>query len=220
MRGYSCGTYSGDDNDKRQGATNQSIDGNKNAMEKTLANIASVVNKTEAHFDVKDLCIIGSILNPEQIDHNNATKAKQRKSIGRCRLIENEARFDIFKHSVSVSKQRNSRSSIRNQWFQARSVESKSEMTYRGAERRTMSSAQLATPADEKILESSRSGAGFPDQPCFFSLAEYSQNAAVKFINPKFMCLLRFSIAIIKPKFEKKIARFLFIVQVGTQKYR
>lgn len=51
MRGYSRGTYSGD--------------GNKNAME-TLANIASVVNKTEAHFDVKDLCIIGSILNPEQ----------------------------------------------------------------------------------------------------------------------------------------------------------
>ncbi len=65
MRGYSRGTYSGDDNDNRKGATNQSIDGNKNAME-TLANIASVVNKTEAHFDVKDLCIIGSILNPEQ----------------------------------------------------------------------------------------------------------------------------------------------------------
>ncbi|CAK9856871.1 unnamed protein product [Sphagnum jensenii] len=87
MRGYSRGTYSSDDNDNRKGATNRSIDGNKNAME-TLANIASVVNKTEAHFDVKDLCIIGSILNPEQIDHNNATKAKQRKRIGRCRLIE------------------------------------------------------------------------------------------------------------------------------------
>ncbi len=95
MRGYSCGTYSGDDNDNRNGATNQSIDGNKNAME-TLANIASVVNKTEAHFDPKDLSIIGSILNPEQIDHNNATKAKPRKSIGRCRLIEIEARFDIY----------------------------------------------------------------------------------------------------------------------------
>jgi hypothetical protein len=93
MRGYSCGTYSGDDNDNRKGATNRSIDGTKNAME-TLANIASVVNKTEAHFDVKDLCIIGSILNPEQIDHNNATKAKKR--IGRCRFIEIEARFDIY----------------------------------------------------------------------------------------------------------------------------
>jgi hypothetical protein len=41
-------------------------------------------------------------------------------------------------------------------------------MTYRSAERRTMSSAHLATAADEKALESSRSGAGFADQPCFF----------------------------------------------------
>ncbi len=72
------------------------------------------------------------------------------------------------KHSISVSKQRNSPSSIRNQWLQARSIEIKSEMTYRSAERRTMSSAHLATAADEKALESSRSGAGFADQPCFF----------------------------------------------------
>ncbi len=124
------------------------------------------------------------------------------------------------KDSISVSKQRNSPSSIRNQWFQAQSIESKSEMAYRSAERRTMSSAHLATAADEKLLQSSRSGGGLCRPVLFFLLAEYSQNAIVKFINPKFMCLLRFSIAIIKPKFEKKIARFLYTVQVGSQKYR
>lgn len=51
-------------------------------------------------------------------------------------------------------------------------------------------------------------------------LSVYSQKAKLKIKSTKLKCFSRLSIAKIRPKFERKFARFLYMVQLGSQKYR
>jgi hypothetical protein len=67
-----------------------------------------------------------------------------------------------------------------------------------------------------------RKNSGAAGQPFFFAgyIYIYSQKAIIKIKSDQIKRFLRLSIAITPIKFYEKIARFLYIVQVGSQKYR